>query len=112
MYAPEPFRNVGWWIAVAWHADGIVTDPITASVPTMQPPSANGTRSRLRWMAMSDARSYRQTRMDAGAFKTCIEISCCSIVTRKGQAKFTDSPLSGCMSHGPLSKYLPVETLP
>jgi hypothetical protein len=55
MYAPEPFRNVGWWIAVAWHADGTVTDPITGSVPTMQPPSANGTGSRLCWMAMSDA---------------------------------------------------------
>ena len=55
MYATEPFRNVGWWIAVAWHADGTVTDPITGSVPTMQPPSANGTGSRLRWMAMSDA---------------------------------------------------------
>ena len=55
MYAPEPFRDTGWWVSVGWRADGTVVDPITGQSPTLQPPSPSGPGSRLRWLALSDA---------------------------------------------------------
>lgn len=55
MYAPEPFRHTGWWIAVAWRGDGTVVDPITGAPPTLQPPNPGAPDAQLRWLAMSDA---------------------------------------------------------
>jgi hypothetical protein len=55
MYAPEPFRKAGWWVAVGWRADGTVEDPITGSAPTLKPPQLSGRGARLRWLALSDA---------------------------------------------------------
>ncbi|HJP29169.1 MAG TPA: HTTM domain-containing protein [Candidatus Latescibacteria bacterium] len=55
MYAPEPFHAAGWWVAVGWHADGTVVDPITGEPPTLRPPAPSGPGSRLRWLAFSDA---------------------------------------------------------
>lgn len=55
MYAPEPFRQTGWWVAVAWRADGTVIDPITGARPVLQPPSPAAPDAMLRWLALSDA---------------------------------------------------------
>jgi len=55
MYAPEPLRNAGWWVAVGWQADGKVVDPITGLPPGLDPPAPSGPGSNLRWLALSDA---------------------------------------------------------
>ena len=55
MYAPEPFRHVGWWVAIGWQADGRVVDPITGQAPTLDPPDPSGADADLRWLALSDA---------------------------------------------------------
>ena len=38
MYAPEPIRYGGWWVALGGRQDGRVTDLITGEAPTLDPP--------------------------------------------------------------------------
>ena len=47
MYAPEPLRFTGWWVAIARTQQGDLTDPITGKLPTLAPPWPAD--SRLRW---------------------------------------------------------------
>jgi hypothetical protein len=57
MYAPEPFTDTGWWIAIAWTTDGRVIDPITGAEPTTRPPSPDDGSVSLRWLYLSEAPS-------------------------------------------------------
>ncbi len=47
MYAPEPWRFTGWWVAVGETASGDLVDPITGRRPSLQPPPLG--ESMLRW---------------------------------------------------------------
>lgn len=47
MYAPEPLRFTGWWVAIARTQQGDLTDPIIGKLPTLAPPWPAD--SRLRW---------------------------------------------------------------
>ena len=48
MYAPEPWRFTGWWVAVGRRQDGTLVDPITGQAPTLTPPLPG--ESLLRWV--------------------------------------------------------------
>ena len=47
MYAPEPWRFTGWWVAVGETAGGELIDPITGQRPHLLPPVPGA--SMLRW---------------------------------------------------------------
>jgi hypothetical protein len=55
MYAPDPLSQTGWWVAIAWRADGRVIDPISGAAPRLAPPAATGAVARLRWLFLSQA---------------------------------------------------------
>lgn len=55
MYAPEPLRQTGWWVAVGWLGDGSLMDPITSAKPTTAAPPTVGAGALRRWLVLSHA---------------------------------------------------------